>query len=44
MLERHGAADRTRTYDPIITNFEVHVLDQIGPSYFEPYNALRLLD
>ena len=35
-----GAADRTRTYDPIITNFAVHVLDVTGPSRLKPYNSL----
>jgi len=39
-VEKVGAADRTRTYYPIITNFEVHVLDVTGPSRLKPYNPL----
>jgi hypothetical protein len=32
LLGESGAADRTRTYYPIITNFEVQLLDVTGPN------------
>ena len=42
--EKGGAADRTRTYDPIITNFGVESLHGAGPRRHQSHNSLRLLD
>ena len=38
--ERSGAAEGTRTPDPIITNFAVHELDAIGQRRSTPDNLL----
>jgi len=40
--QRSGAADRTRTYDPIITNFAVLLLDLTGPGQPKSHNSLRI--
>jgi hypothetical protein len=37
---KSGAAEGTRTPDPIITNFAVHMLDVTGASHLKPYNTL----
>ena len=44
IFEKSGAGDRTRTYDPIITNFEVDLLDDVGQSPLKLANPLHLSD
>ena len=44
LVRKYGAGDRIRTYDPIITNFEVDLFDYVGQCRMELANLLHLND